>query len=167
MIFKFRSFSNKILLRSIYFSILVVIITLQVNKRSQELANREYIKDQIRKAQTEYGKLLTQRSVYRDSVYKVYIANIKHEKQLIFLKADELSNLRKESRFFVHLYPNDSSLLKDNVDHIALDFNNNAQKFEVAGKQYFASYTILPEIGIKKLNLGQYGYRGNNEINWR
>jgi len=143
------------------------LIVLQSNKLNQQLDSKRAFEQLLKNSPNPYIKLLRHRSIYADSIYKVYIANIKDEKQLIFVAKDSLSEIQRESKFFVHVYPIDSTLLKKGVDHLAYDFKNNVREFDISGKKYFVSSQALPNLKIKKLNLGQYGYSKDNSITWR
>lgn len=151
----------------IFLTLATAIIILQANKRNKQQSSQESFEKKIGVSNSDYAKLITQRSIYRDSIYLIYVANIDGEQELIFIKKDSLTVVQRESKFFVHLYPKDSSLIKESIDHIALDFKNNPREFHVDGRKYYVSSRKLPDIEIKKLNLGQYGFRGDNAINWR
>ncbi|MEL7271429.1 MAG: acyltransferase [Bacteroidota bacterium] len=158
--------------RSFYFkssAILSIafILVFQANRRSQQIEQQKLLEKQLGMAQTPYSRILTHRSVYRDSVYRVYIANIKNVNMLIFLATDSLTQMQKESNFFVHLYPKNKELLEKDNTHLNLNFENLPQQFEVGNKKYFYSSRTLPDLEVEKLNLGQYGFQGNNGINWK
>lgn len=121
----------------------------------------------IKNSNSAYAKLLNQRSIYRDSVYSVYIAEIKDNTELIFIKRDTLSSLQRESKFFVHVYPKNTKKLVGNANHNAIDFSSNFSSFTINGQLYNVAHTKLPDYEIEKLNLGQYGFKGNNEVNYK
>jgi len=153
--------------KAIAICFLSVILVLQAKKRNRQITQRETFKQALEAAKTPYSKLLAQRSVYRDSVYQVYIAKINGQQQLIFMCKGELRPVQKESKFFVHLYPKDKNELKGKANHNSYNFENRPKQFMVGNEIYFYSTMQLPDFEIEKMNLGQYGFQGNNEINWR
>lgn len=118
-------------------------------------------------ANSPYVKLLEQLPIYRDSSYYIYLANINSEPKIIFLKKDSISEKQRKSKFFLHIYPNDKTLLGENkFGNLAYEFNNNVKSFSFKENVYFVSSANLPNIKINKINAGQYGFKGNGNINW-
>lgn len=146
---------------------LLVILALQINKRNTQLNLLKQKEQAIINANSKYAKLLGQRSIYRDSVYKIYIANINDTNKIIFLKEGDLTSIRRKSKFFVHVYPVNKDLLNSVSNHIPLNFESNFQSIVFDGKTYHFASQNLPEFQISKLNLGQYGFEGDNQINWK
>jgi hypothetical protein len=138
----------------------LVIIFFQIKKK---INTTEIKKESI----SEYDILLDHQPVYKDSVYYIYISKIHEIPKIIYLKKTSINDVQRESKFFVHVYPKDSTLLKENQNLLAFDFKNNVKEYTLRGKKVFISELVLPDIGMKVINTGQYGFRGNNDINWR
>ncbi|WP_438426166.1 hypothetical protein [Aquimarina macrocephali] len=129
---------------------------IEENTRAKELANSEFV------------KLLDQRPIYGDSIYKIYIAKFGEHTKIVFLRKGSISEIQKESRFFLHLYPRDKTLLGESESKSpSFDFKNNVSSFTFKQSKYFVSSTNLPDIMIDKINVGQYGYRGDSKITWQ
>lgn len=152
-------FSKK---RVILFSVLIIVI-FQIYKKLPGENKFNSHKAKI----TEYDKLLYYYPVYKDSIYYIYITKITGVPKIIYLNKDSISDMQRNSKFFLHLYPKDSSLLKDNQSFLAFDFKNNVSKYNLKGRQVYISEQQLPKFKIKKINTGQYGYDGDPKINWR
>lgn len=148
----------------IVFTILVML--LQLNKRNTQKALVQKREIALKLSNNPFSKVLFQLPIYRDSVYRVYIIKIQSQIKIVFLRTETISEQQKESNFFVHIYPKDKNKLKDGINHIPNNFKNNATSFLYENKEYFVSETNLPEIKINKLNLGQFGFRGDNSISW-
>lgn len=147
--------------------LLVLIVLFQLKKRSSQLELVEKQKQSIKNAKSEYAKLISQRSVYSDSIYKIYVANIKGNKELVFLRKGALTDMQKESNFFVHVYPKNPQKLIGKANHNPINFENNFTSFLYNGKEFHIAHTILPNYKVEKLNLGQYAFRGDNSINYK
>ena len=119
------------------------------------------------KTGSEYSKLLAQRGVYSDSVYKIFIANFDGKKEIVFLKKGTLTDMQQESKFFVHLYPKNQKDLLGKANHNPINFESNFTSFDYEGQLYHVAHTELPDYVIEKLNLGQYSFRGDNSINYK
>ena len=115
---------------------------------------------------SDYDVLLDYFPVYKDSIYNIYIATISNIPKIIFLKKKKINSRQKESKFFVHIYPKNDSLLTANQSFIGFDFKNNTKEYNLRGKKVYISELALPKINIKKINTGQYGFRGDLEISW-
>ncbi|HAI40257.1 MAG TPA: hypothetical protein DCM40_20265, partial [Maribacter sp.] len=106
---KFRevnfSISSNLYLKPLVTIIVGTILILQANKRNIQLDKKEKQQIMMLKTGSEYSKLLAQRGVYSDSVYKIFIANFDGKKEIVFLKKGTLTDMQQESKFFVHLYP--------------------------------------------------------------
>ncbi len=146
---------------------IVVLLIFQLNKRNTQIKDREVQVQLLEQTNSPYAKLLNQLPIYRDSVYNIYIANIQGSNKIVFIKKDSLSDVQRRSKFFIHIYPRDHGILAAQADHVAFNFKNNIKVFRYKGVQYFVSDTELPPYIIEKLNAGQYGYKGNNDINWK
>lgn len=147
------------------FLVTVVIYIFQI-KKSKRFSKNGIIDNTSAQITSEYDKLLTYYPVYKDSIYYIYVATISEAPKIIYLKKN-INTVQKESKFFVHIYPKDSSLLKQNQGFLSFDFKNNVTEYNLKGRNVFISERELPKIGIKKINTGQYGFRGNSEISWR
>lgn len=148
--------------------ILICLLTLlQINKRNSKIENDENLYKQLKSSNSPFSKLITQRSVYRDSIYRIYIANINDTNKIIVSKEGNLTSMQENSKFFMHVYPVNKDLLNSKSTHIPLNFDSNFQSILLNGKTYHFASQNLPEFEISKLNLGQFGYKGNNQINWK
>ena len=143
------------------------ILFFQLKKRNTRTASIDSEKHAVKKANSEYAKLILQRSIYYDSIYKIYIANINERKELVFIKKGRLSAMQNESKFFVHIYPLDTLDLVGKANHNPLNFKSNFTSFFYKEEEYHVARTILPDYKIEKLNLGQYAFRGDNTINYK
>ncbi len=143
------------------------LIVFQLKKRNTRLAIIECELHALKKANSEYAKLILQRSIYSDSIYKIYIANINQRNELVFIKKGSLSAMQNESKFFVHIYPLDTLDLVGKANHNPLNFRSNFTSFFYKEEEYHVARTILPNYRIEKLNLGQYAFRGDNTINYK
>ncbi|MGO4919926.1 hypothetical protein [Maribacter spongiicola] len=159
--------SKKQLIRIILSIILVLLFVFQIKKRNKQIKERNNLQQEIQNSSSPYAKLLNQRSIYRDSTYSVYVALINTNKELVILKRDSLNNMQRKSKFFVHLYPKDIKNIESSANHNAIDFNSNFSSFVINDHLYNVAHTILPDYEIEKLNLGQYGYKGNNNVNYK
>lgn len=139
----------------------------QIKKRNSQIEFRNQEQQVIINSSSEYAKLLKQRSIYRDSIYRIYITNINDSKELVFLKKDSLTNRERESKFFVHLYPKDAKDLLGSTNHNPINFESNFISFNFNEQVYHVAHTKLPTYEIEKLNLGQYSFRGDNSINYK
>ena len=147
--------------------LLVLLGIFQIQKRNTQkeaLAQRELA---LKAANNPFSKVLFQLPIYRDSVYKVYLVKMGSASKIVFLKKGAVSQKQEESSFFVHIYPKDESNLEKGMSHIPNNFKNNVTSFFYNSKAYFFSETTLPEIKISKLNLGQFGFRGDNSLSWK
>ncbi|WP_276389064.1 acyltransferase family protein [Eudoraea chungangensis] len=154
--------------KSFYWLIpIVAIIILQLNKRNADVQGQAREIQLQKETNSPYVKLLNQLPVYRDSVYKIYIAEINSKNKIIFMRDGLLSDQQKNSKFFIHIYPKDTTLLPGQIKHFALDFHNKVTELSYKGETYFISDQELPSYIIYKLNAGQYGYNGDNSINWQ
>ena len=114
-----------------------------------------------------FKKLLGLKPVYKDSVYSIFITTISKHDKILFLATGKISDVQKESKFFMHVYPKDKSLLGENKSgNLNYDFKSNFKLFNHLGKDYYIAETSLPQIDIDKINFGQYGFRGNKSITW-
>ncbi|WP_157483712.1 hypothetical protein [Maribacter hydrothermalis] len=147
--------------------ILVLLLFFQIRKRNEQIEQRNNKQEAINSSNSVYAKLLNQRSIYRDSVYSIYIAVINDSAELIFLKRDTLNNIQRQSKFFVHLYPKDKKDLLGKTNLNAIDFKSNFSSFTINGRLFNVAHTKLPDYDIEKLNLGQYGFNGNNDVNYK
>lgn len=145
----------------------VLVMLLQLNKRNTQKILAQKREIALKLTNNHLSKVLFQLPIYRDSVYKVFIIKFKSQNKIIFLKKGEISEKQKGSSFFVHIYPKDKKKLKNGLNHIPNNFKNNVTSFLYKNEEYFISETNLPEIKISKLNLGQFGFRGGNGINWK
>ena len=161
------STTSKLYFKPLLIIILTVILTLQLNKRNMLLKAKEKQEIMMLNTGTEYSKILAQRSIYRDSTYKIFIAKIDGKKELIFLKKGALTDMQRQSKFFVHLYPMYKKDLLGKANHNPINFEANFTSFEYDSDLYYVAHTQLPNYVIEKLNLGQYSYRGDNSINYK
>ena len=152
----------------ILFGLLMTIIFFQIQKKNEYIKEKKEEKEAIEQANSEFVKLLGQRPIYRDSIYKIYIARFGEHNTIVFLRKDSISEVQKESRFFLHLYPRDKTLLGESESKSpSFDFKNNVSSFTFKQSKYFVSSTNLPDIMIGKINVGQYGFRGDSKITWQ
>ncbi|WP_286812144.1 MULTISPECIES: acyltransferase family protein [unclassified Maribacter] len=168
---KFRevnfSISSNLYLKPLVTIIVGTILILQANKRNIQLDKKEKQQIMMLKTGSEYSKLLAQRGVYSDSVYKIFIANFDGKKEIVFLKKGTLTDMQQESKFFVHLYPKNQKDLLGKANHNPINFESNFTSFDYEGQLYHVAHTELPDYVIEKLNLGQYSFRGDNSINYK
>lgn len=151
----------------LFLSLLSVIIFFQIQKRNKYINENREMVEAKEMANSKYVKLLDQLPVYHDSIYKIYISNFKEKSEIVFLRKDSLTKIQEKSKFFLHLYPKDTRFLSDTKSKLlAFDFDNNVSIFVFDETKYFVSSSPLPDFVIDKINTGQYGYEGNNEINW-
>ena len=158
---------NKFLTVTLLLVLVLCIGILQLFKRQSQIESIKQRLELIEESGSPYAKLINQLPIYRDSIYSVYVTKILLEDKIVFLKKGSISKKQKESSFFVHLYPKDKSKLKEGTSHIPKNFKNNMTSFLYENEVYFVSKTKLPSIKISKLNLGQYGFRGDNSISWK
>ena len=137
----------------------VIILFFQIRKRNAQLVLIENHRDAIAKANSPYVKLLNQFPVYRDSIFSIYISKIEDKNKIIFVAKDSLTEVQKESDFFVHIYPKNKNLLKITLITWHLILKNNTSSFVFWENKYFYAETNLPNFTIEKINLGQYNYR--------
>lgn len=159
--------SKKLQIRAILTSLLVMLFVLQIQKRNKQIAIVQKRERALKATSSPFSKVLFQLPIYKDSVYRVYITKIDSATKLVFLKEGVLLEKQKESSFFVHIYPKDKEKLTGAINHIPNNFKNNVTSFIYENEEYFFSEINLPEIKISKLNLGQYGFRGDNSIDWK
>jgi len=157
--------NRKLLLTIIFLITVIVIIVLQIEKRNNSLVERSRIEIYKKKANSKYVKLLEQFPIYRDSVYAIYIANFNGNHEIVYLLKDSVSKVQRGSKFFLHIYPKDQTLLFES-NFLPFDFKSNFEEFIFNEKKYFLASTNLPKIEINKINTGQYGFVGDNNINW-
>lgn len=152
----------------VFLSFVIVIVLLQIQKRTQYSKDIEKKTEAQLKSKSEFVKLLDQIPIYRDSTFKIYIARFDTVNKIVFLKKDSITEIQKGSNFFLHIYPLDEELLKDtNSNFLAFDFKNDNTIFTFRDTKYFISSTDLPDFEINKINTGQYGFDGNNDITWQ
>ena len=142
------------------------IFFLQIEKRNHNLNELRQIEAYKEKANSKYVKLLDQFPVYRDSIYSIYIANFDRKHKIVYLQKDSISNVQKGSKFFLHIYPHDQTLLLK-TSFLPFDFKGYFEKFTFNETDYFLASTDLPKFDINKINTGQYGFEGDNNINWK
>lgn len=106
--------------------VLIIIIIFQINKKNKAIANDKVKVDNI----SDYDELIDLVPIYKDETYYVYIAKILNIPKILYLRRNNISQIQKESKFFVHLYPKDTTLLKDNQNFLAFDFKNNGKSFK-------------------------------------
>ncbi len=147
--------------------LLVVLAIFQIQKRNAQKEGAAQREAALKATNTPFKKVLFQLPIYRDSIYKVYLVNILSDNKIVFLRKGEISEKQRESSFFVHIYPKDKNKLEKGSSHIPNNFKNNVTSFFYNNEEYFISETTLPEIKISKLNLGQFGFRGNNAVSWK
>lgn len=151
----------------LFLSLLSVIIFFQIQKKNEYIKEKKEMVEAKEKANSKYVKLIDQIPVYEDSIYKIYISRFGEDTKIVFLKKDSISEVQRKSKFFLHIYPQDPSLfINSNSKMLPFDFNNNASTFTFKKMKYFVSSANLPDFAIDKINTGQYGYEGNNKINW-
>lgn len=161
------SSTSKLNFKYLLIIISTAILILQLNKRNLQLETKEKQQVMMLNTGTEYSKLLTQRSVFSDSIYKIFIAKIDGKKEIIFLKIGTLTEMQRQSKFFVHLYPKYKKDLLGKANHNPINFDANFTSFDYDGQLYNVAHTKLPDYEIEKLNLGQFGYNGNNDVNYK
>lgn len=159
--------SKKQLIRVILPIFLVVLLVLQIQKRNEQRTERQKRELALKATNNELSKVLFQLPIYRDTVYSVFLVHIRSNNKIVFLRKGNLSERQRESSFFVHIYPKDKNILEKGTSHIPNNFKNNVTSFFYNGEQYFVSETSLPQIKISKLNLGQFGFRGDNSVSWK
>lgn len=151
----------------LFLSLLSVIIFFQIQKRNKYIKEKREMIEAKEMANSKYVKLLDYIPVYQDSTYKIYISRFGEDTKIVYLKKDSISEVQRKSKFFLHIYPKDKGLLGENeFGNLSYDFKNNVRSFNFDNTNYFISETNLPKIKINKINTGQYGYEGNNKINW-
>jgi len=129
-------------------------------KKEKELAKIE--------ANSSYVELFSHIPVYQDSVFRIYIANLTGDDEIIYLRKDILTEQQEKSKFFLHVYPVNKELLSDNkLGNLSYDFKSNFESFKYLGEDYFVAHRDLPEIAINKINTGQYGFKGDGKISWK
>lgn len=158
----------KLVIRFASFILVMLLFYFQLVKRNNKLLLINEKDHQIEMANSPYVKVLSQLPVYRDTIYRIYIANIEGNNEIIFLKKDSISEVQKRSKFFFHVYPqNEAILIKSKTKMLTYDFKNNAKEFTYNKEKYYVSSAVLPSFHIKKINVGQYAFNGNSKINWR
>ena len=145
---------------------IIGIVFLQIEKRNNNLNELRQIEAYKEKANSKYVKLLDQFPVFRDSTYSIYIANFNRKHKIVYLQKDSISNVQKGSKFFLHIYPHDQTLLLK-TSFLPFDFKGYFEKFTFNETDYFLASTDLPKFDINKINTGQYGFEGDNNINWK
>jgi len=124
--------------------------------------------DRLKKLENKsYLKFIDQRPIYKDSMYEIYIDQNEGVKKIIYLKKEIVSDKEIDSKFFLHVYPEDRTILKNGDNFLGFDFKNNVKVIEKDNQKYFISETILPNINMKLINTGLYGYKGNGQIYWQ
>jgi len=152
----------------IFIGLAILALTVfQVNKRNEQITVRQERELALKATNNPLSKVLNQLPIFRDSIYSVYIIKDKDSNKIVFLKKGTITLKQKESNFFVHIYPKDKNALKMSINHIPNNFKNNVTKFIFRNEKYFVSQTNLPNIRISKLNLGQFGFRGDNNVSWK
>tara|TARA_B110000114_G_scaffold173855_1_gene201822 strand:- start:2580 stop:3146 length:567 start_codon:yes stop_codon:yes gene_type:complete len=155
------------LIKLIFFIGVFLIFFFQIEKKRASFKKDIYLNNKSQEI-TDYKKLLELFPVYKDSIYYIYIAKINNHPKIIYLKKSTINEVQKESKFFVHIYPKDRSVLNRNQNFLSFDFKNNVKEYDLKGRKVFISELDLPQIAIKKINTGQYGFRGrSSEISWR
>lgn len=144
-----------------------MLLVLQIQKRNEQRTEKQKRELALKATNNELSKVLFQLPIYRDTVYSVYLVNLRSKNKIVFLRKGNLSDKQRESSFFVHIYPKDKNILDKGASHIPNNFKNNVTSFFYNGEQYFVSETGLPQIKISKLNLGQFGFRGDNSVSWK
>jgi len=147
--------------------IISAIIVLQIIKRRNLIKANTIVETEKLNSNSPYVHLLEILPVYRDSLYTIYVSKINEKNKIIYLANHSLSSRMRESKFFLHIYPQDKNLLDSTLTNIAFDFNSNFTSFQYFKKKYFVAETNLPNFKINKINTGQYGYQGDNAINWQ
>lgn len=139
----------------------------QVQKRN---AQRNLIQERqlaLKAANHPLSKVVFQLPIYRDTVYRVYLVKETSKNKLVFLKKGCITDKQRESSFFVHIYPKDKKKLDEGINHIPNNFKNNVTSFVFNSENYYVSETDMPDLKISKLNLGQFGFRGDNSVSWQ
>ncbi|MGY3795212.1 hypothetical protein [uncultured Aquimarina sp.] len=152
---------------SICFSLILMISIFLFNGCKEIDKEEKREKEVVKPKLSPYVKLLEKTPIYNDSIYSIYITSINNKDKIYYVKKGELSEVQKNSKFFLHVYPVDKSLLKEKTSNLAFDFKNNAVKFMFNNEVYYVSQTDVPDLYIDKINTGQYGYNGDPAINWR
>lgn len=151
----------------LFLSLLSVIIFFQIQKRNKYIKEKREMIEAKEMANSKYVKLLDYIPVYQDSIYKIYISRFGEDTKIVYLKKDSISEVQRKSKFFLHIYPQAPSVFKNsNSKMLPFNFNNNTSTFTFKKMKYFVSSANLPDFAIDKINTGQYGYEGNNKINW-
>lgn len=158
--------SKKQLIRIVLPVILVLLFFFQIKKRNSQIAIFEKRETALKLTNSPFSKVLFQLPIYRDSVYRIYITKINKINKLVFLAKGNVTEKQRESSFFVHIYPKNKKKLTEGINHIPYNFKNNVTSFLYNNEMYFVSQTNLPDLKISKLNLGQFGFRGDNNISW-
>lgn len=153
--------------RTIVLLLIAALCFFQVQKRNIQKKILEEKHQALKATNHPLSKVLFQLPIYRDTVYKVYLVNTNAQNKLVFLRKGNLTNKQRESSFFVHIYPKNKKRLDNGINHIPNNFKNNVTSFVFNNENYFVSETSLPNIKISKLNLGQFGFRGDNSVSWK
>lgn len=158
---------NKLFLKNSLIIGILISIGLFASCKKEEKKPLDEVKVE-KQVVSPYSELLTKTPVYKDSVYSIYLTTIEGKDKILYLRDGSPSSIRQESKFFLHVYPTDKSLLGENkTGNLNYDFKNNATQFSHEGNNFYVSETNLPELDIDKINTGQYGYKGDGSINWR
>lgn len=155
--------SNKInnsLKRIVFFFVLVICVLQAVKLNSHKDPT-------IVGCSQEYLKFINLSPVYKDSTFNIYISQVESSNKIIFFKKDGISDRQLRSKFFLHIYPKDHRLLGEGQNLLTYDFRPKFFQCDLNGIKVYIAECDLPNIDINKINIGQYGYLGNNEISWR
>lgn len=148
--------------------ILILILIFQIKKRHNDLSEIIQKELLLKQANSEYVKLVNQIPVYRDTTFNIYISNISEELKIVFFKKHTITPTQKESNFFIHIYPKDKTLVEGlNRNFLALDFKADFNQFNYNNDVYYFTSRNLPDFEIEKINIGQYGFQGDNSISWQ
>lgn len=147
--------------------ILIVIALLQINYRNFKANEENELRLALEMTFSPYSKILLELPVHRDSLYNIYITNVNQKPHIIFFAPNGMTDVQLRSKFFVHVYPSDKKFLPQGENLMAFDFKKPVDSFVFRKKTYFFFAKELPEIQMHKINLGQYGYLGDNRVNWK
>lgn len=165
---KFFKFVNE---KSTYIVVVLCVLVVMVivlKDYSSKEENIEAVQVAVKRpANNSYLELLNKAAVYKDSICEIYIEELEGANRIIYLKRDTISEKEIESKYFLHVYPANKTLLKNGDNFLGLDFKNNVIEIEKDNQKYFFSDAILPNIKISAINTGLYGYKGNNSIYWQ
>ncbi len=150
----------------LFLTVVFAILVLQIYKKIGAEKEKALIEQSKKEANSEFVKLLDQLPVYRDSIFKIYIANFSGKTKIVYLKKDSLTDILKKSKVFLHLYPRDKKNLKEGNTNVALDFKKEYASFVYRNSKYFILEKELPNFIIDKINTGMYAYNLDNSVSW-